>query len=188
MFFLGSCNTTYALEEIGQSKLHPASPLYFLKIIRENLEMKFAGNRKIVMIRRLEFATRRLREVKSLILANKFELIIPALENYWFQINSIPDKELGDQKLIAMIANNLSTHLEILENLYPNLSDVRVKMAIRTAINRLVQRLDMPNSTREHGCNFLAKEATMSSLLNETEKAVLKMRSEKCFKIMKEIY
>lgn len=178
----------YALEEIGQSKLHPASPLYFLKTVRENLEIKFAQTFRTKILRRLEFGTRRLREVKSLIKISNFELIIPTLENYWFQVSSLPEKDIKDEQLSKMISNNLSTHLETLEQIYPKIEDARAKMAVRTAVNRLVGRADISNSTRVHGCNFLSFEATTSAELNEVERVILKERAEKCFKILQEIY
>lgn len=174
------CNTAYALEDIGQSRLHPASPFYFLKTIRESLELKFAGTRKVVYIRRLEFATRRLREVKSLIQVGNFELIIPALENYSSQINSLPDQGLQEKEILQLIENNLSNHLEVLQQIYYQIENPRAKMAIRAAINRILQRADLPPSARLLGCSFLSKEAS-SSALNEVEKTVLLERVKKCF-------
>lgn len=180
MIFLGSCNTAYALEEIGQSRIHPAHPLYFLKAIRENLELKFAGTTKVVYIRRLEFATRRLREVKSLIGVGRFELITPALENYLSQINALPDKGMQDEEVLKMIGDNLSIHLEVLQRLYSQIENPGAKMAIRSTMNRIMQREDLPGSARENICNFMEREAS-SSALNEVEKTVLLQRAEKCF-------
>ena len=74
--------------DIGISKITPASFFYFLKTIRENLEMKMALTPHVKQIRLLEFATRRLREAKSLI-GIKEDLISPTLERYWFHINSL---------------------------------------------------------------------------------------------------
>lgn len=182
MIFLGSCSTAYAMEEIGQSRIHPAHPLYFLKTVRENLELKFAGTTKVVYIRRLEFATRRLREVKSLIGVGRFELIISALENYLSQINALPDKGMQEKDILKMIGDNLSIHLEVLQALYSQIETPRAKMAIRAAINRIMQREDLPIPARENICNFMEKEAS-SSALNEVEKAVLLQRVKKCLSL-----
>lgn len=179
MIFLGSCSTVYAMEEIGQSRLHPAHPLYFLKTVRENLELKFAGTTKVVYIRRLEFATRRLREVKSLIGVGNFELIVPTLENYLFQINTLPDKGMQEREVLKMIGDNLSIHLKVLQKIYTEAENPRAKMAIRSTINRIIERADLPISARMPVCNFMEREAS-SSALNEVERAVLLQRAEKC--------
>ena len=51
--------------DIGYSKLDPSSPVYFLKVIRENIEMKTAVTQRVKWLRSLEFTTRRLREARS---------------------------------------------------------------------------------------------------------------------------
>ncbi len=187
MLFLGSCHSAYALEDIGQSRLHPASPFYFLKTIRENLELKFAGTRKVVYIRRLEFATRRLREVKSLIKLGNFELIIPTLENYASQLSALPDQGMQEKEVLQVIENNLANHLEVLQQIYYQIENPKAKMAIRSAVNRIIQREDLPASARESVCNFLQKEASASGL-NSTETAVLLERARKCREAMLKIY
>lgn len=182
IIFLTSCNVAYAKEnDIGQSQIHPAHPLYFLKTIRESLELKFAGTKRVTFIRRLEFATRRLREVKSLINVGNFELIIPTLERYWSEVSSLPQKDIEDQEIVKMIQDNLIIHLEVLKEVYDKVDNLRAKMAIRSVVNRIIQRADVPNYGRLPVCNFLAKEASASSL-NEVEKAILSERAESCFK------
>lgn len=81
--------------DIGVSKITPASFFYFLKTVRENLEMKLALTPHVKLIRQLEFATRRLRETKSLV-GGREDLIQPTMERYWSYINSLPDKDLKD--------------------------------------------------------------------------------------------
>ena len=184
---LTSCSAAFASEnDIGQSQIHPAHPFYFLKTIRENLELKFAGTTRVTFIRRLEFATRRLREVKSLTQIGNFELIIPTLEKYWLQINSLPQKDIEDKEVVKMIQDNLVIHLDVLERVYQKVENVRAKMAIRSAINRLVQRADVPNYAKLPACNFLTKEAS-SSALNEVERIVLSDRAEDCFKSLRHL-
>jgi len=46
----------FAVDDIGQSKIYPTSPLYFLKSVKEILELKFAPTSEIKAIRYLEFS------------------------------------------------------------------------------------------------------------------------------------
>ena len=181
LIFLGNCSSAYASQDlIGKSQLHPAHPLYFLKPVREILEMHFAQTRRVKFIRQLEFATRRLREVRSLIDAKREDLIEPNLEKYWYHIQKLPDKDLADGELVAAIKGATSVHLEVLENVYSVVENKRAKMSIRSAINRLSQRQDLELKTKNRICNFLQKEAS-SSALNEVEKAILLERVQKCY-------
>lgn len=182
MFFIfSSGNVAWANEDqIGQSRIHPASPFYFLKTIRESFELKFAGTKRIRLLRELEFATRRLREVKSLLTKDQ-DLIPPTLEKYKSHLNTLPDKNLEDQKLLTRIQESLNVHFDVLEKVYGNTSNPRAKRAIRAAINRISQRPDLPNYARIPICNFLSKEASGSGL-NDTEKAVLTDRAQSCLK------
>ncbi len=67
-----SCNNVFAIEnDIGFSKITPDSPIYFLKALRENFELKLALTPHVKLVRQLEFATRRLREAKTLVWQNQ---------------------------------------------------------------------------------------------------------------------
>lgn len=177
-----SCKVAFANEDqIGQSRLDPSSPFYFLKTIRENLELKFAGIPRVRLLRELEFATRRLREVKALMVKDQ-DLIPPTLEKYKAHLNSLPDKNLEDGEVLTRIKESMNVHFEVLESIYNQVTNPRVKMSIRAVINKLAQRPDLPNYTRLPICNFLSKEAS-SSALNDTEKAVLTDRAQKCIQI-----
>lgn len=178
--------SAYAQEDaIGQAQIHPASPLYFLKAIKENLEMGFAATSNIKEIRHLEFATRRLREVKTLVSLNsdptsrEQDLIPPTLERYISHINSLTDKRQKTDDFAKVMQINLQIHLNTLRQVYNQTTSPRAKMFIRSAINRISQREDMPMQAKASICNFFAKEAS-SSALNETEKAVLSKRANKC--------
>lgn len=183
--FLGSCGAVFAKEDdIGSSQIHPASPLYFLKAIRENLENVLAQTPRVKLIRSLEFGTRRLREVKTLVNINREDFIPSTLEKYWFHIKSIPDTQLTDKDFELEVKNSLAVHLKELEKVYEKLSDSRAKMFTRSTINKIIQRADIPEYARTPACYFLQKEASQSAL-NETEKAVLKERVENCFNYLK---
>ncbi|MBI2018160.1 hypothetical protein HYS96_00460 [Candidatus Daviesbacteria bacterium] len=189
VIFLASCNSALAYEnDIGQSQINPASPLYFLKAVRESLEMHFAQTTNIKLIRSLEFATRRLREVKSLIPGNRQDLIEPTLDRYWVLVASLPvPKDLKTASFFAKeISNNLVIHIQTLEKVYPQISNPRAKMAVRNVLNRLTDRQDIPSDARAPVCDFFAKEAT-SSALNDVEKLVLTSRAQKCYASLKSL-
>lgn len=181
IIFLTSCNVYAQDNDIGYSQLHPAHPLYFLKSIREEFEKYFAKVPKVKFMRSLEFATRRLREVKSLITVERQDLVEPNLERYWFYISSLPDKDLEDNELRETIEDTLVIHIKTLTKIYPQLSNLRAKMSIRSVLNRLTQRADLPDYAKLSVCEFLAIEATSSAQLNEAERAILKERSQTCF-------
>lgn len=170
--------SAFALEDIGYSKIHPASAFYFLKTIRENLEFKFAQTTHAQNLRRLEFAFRRLREAKTLLPINQ-DLITPTLERYIAHLNSLTDKHQQNDEFAEVLADNLIIHLQVLQKIYDQASNLRAKMSIRSAMNRIIQRADVPNYAKLPVCNFFAKEASSSSL-NQTEKTVLIERSDKC--------
>jgi hypothetical protein len=180
LLILGSCSSVYAKEnDIGFSRLDPSSPLYFLKTIRENLEMQLAFTPRVKLLRQLEFATRRLREARTLMTKNA-DLIPPTMERYSSYLKSLPEKDLEDSEVVIRIKESLAVHLETLYKMYEQVTTIRAKIAIRAAINRIAQRADIPQYARLPACNFLAKEAS-SSALNDTERVVLAERAQKCF-------
>lgn len=168
------------VNDIGYSRIHPASPLYFLKTIRENLEMKLAQTTRVRNLRQLEFATRRLREVKTLIPINQ-DLIPPTLERYMAHLNSLSENHLkSEQQFADDLKNNLSIHLAVLRQIYDAGANIRSKMFIRSVMNRVIKRADVPNFAKLPVCNFFLREAS-SSALNQTEQLVLKDRAQSCF-------
>ncbi len=180
LIFLGSCNLAFAESiEIGSSRINPSSPLYFLKTIRESVEMHFASTPRTQRVRRLEFATRRLREVNALVSAGREDLIQPTLERYWSQVNSLPDKSLEDKEIASLIGGTIANHVSILEQVYTQIKNPTAKMAIRSVINKFLGRSDLFSQTRFSVCAFLSQEAS-SSALNEVERAIFKDRSQKC--------
>lgn len=202
VIFLGSCNPALAYEnDIGQSKIHPASPLYFLKSVREILELKFAGTTHVRAIRQMEFAHRRLREVNSLVQSNRQDLIAPNLERYWSHLRElIGIVNLRDESLAREVSGTAISHLTTLLKVYDQITDPRAKMSVRTTIfklsewdEQLISKFNQVTQekyaqkvipSRLSACNFLSKEAS-SSALNETEKVVLLERARKCLEIKK---
>lgn len=170
-------------EDIGYSTISPASPFYFLKGVREYLELKFAGTYHIKMLRQLEFAKRRLRETRTLLTIDQ-ELIVPTLERYIAHMNRVTDKHLPNAEFVMQIQDDLAVHLAALERIYAQADNPRAKMAIRSAMNRIIQREDVANEAKLPVCEIFLKEAS-SSALNQTEQVVLQNRAQKCLKIKK---
>ncbi len=183
--------TTYASEasrsatiaDIGHSRIDPASPWYFLKTVRENLEMKLAQTKRVKDLRMLEFATRRLREARTLILKNE-DLIPPTLERYAAHLRGLKQLHTENTQFGEDLKNNLSIHLQVLEQIYNLTQNSRTQMAIRTAMFRIIQRTDVANSDKLPVCSFFSKEAT-SSALNSTEQYVLSQRAKECLQNLK---
>lgn len=169
----------FAASDIGYSRLHPASPLYFLKAVRESLELKFAGTTRVRMLRELEFAERRLREAKTLLSINQ-DLIQPTLERYIATLNRLPDGHQEKDELGLKIKDALKVHLAVLEQMYPKAANAKAKMAIRSVMNRVIKRADVVSSAKLPVCALFSKEAS-SSALNEVERMVLTERAQKCF-------
>lgn len=185
LIFFGSCNKVYASEnDIGQSQIHPLSPLYFLKTVRETLEMHFAQTPKVKFLRQLEFATRRLREVKALVPTQRQDLIEPTMERYWHHISFIPDKNLEIEDLSKQISDNLVIHIKTLKEIYSQLTNKRAKMAVRSVLHKLMGRVDIPNYARAPICQFFGKVATQSADLVETERVILLERAKRCHQIL----
>lgn len=180
-FYLLLVTPVFALEDIGYSRIHPASPLYFLKGVREKLELHFAQTYRVKVFRQLEFATRRLRESRTL-LATDQELIQPTLERYIAHLNSFSDRH--QQEDFSKIQDNLGFHVKVLQQIYDAASNLKAKMAIRSAMNRIIQRADVPNDAKALVCDLFLKEAS-SSALNQTEQMVLLERGRKCLEIKK---
>lgn len=180
--FLGSCGVALAQDtDIGTSLIHPAHPFYFLKTVRENIEIQFAQTPRVKMVRQLEFATRRVREVKALVSMKNHGFVEPTLERYWFHMNTVIQYRPREEWLTRLLNHTIATHLKEFEKLYEQ-TDQRGKRAIRTAIFRILNSSDIPAEERAQRCKFLIKEASASGL-NETEATILQERSQKCFKL-----
>lgn len=179
---------TLALEEatssaqevnIGYSRINPTSPFYFLKTIRENLEFKLALTPRVRILRQLEFATRRLREARTLVNLKKEDLVPATLERYASYLNIPVDKKSSDSEILTKVKEEFTSHLQVLKQMY-NQSNLRSKMAIRLTMYRIIQRTDLPVEVNKSICNLFAKESS-SSALNQTEQVVLASRAKSCF-------
>ncbi|OGE38401.1 hypothetical protein A3B45_00840 [Candidatus Daviesbacteria bacterium RIFCSPLOWO2_01_FULL_39_12] len=181
---------------VGASIIHPAHPLYFLKTIRENFELKFAANPKTAVIRKIEFLTRRIREVKSLMHYQRPDLISSTLEKYAKILDDISGMDTQKRDVVNMAQDEVANHLVILIKRYTQLENNRAKISFRRTISRISQwNIEMTKRLNTGGytdlakkqiqlnlpaCQFLSKEAS-SSALNDVERVVLKKRADKCF-------
>ncbi len=185
--FAAEATPSVQINDIGYSRIDPTSPFYFLKTIRENLEMKLAQTTRVRNLRQLEFATRRLREAKTLVGKNE-DLIPPTLERYMAHLNSLTENHLkSEQQFADDLKNNLSIHLALLRQIYDQGVSIRTKMFIRSVMNRVIKRADVPNYVKLPVCNFFLREASSSSL-NQTEQLVLRDRGQNCLESIKVLH
>ena len=143
------------------------------------MELKFAFTPRVKGLRQLEFATRRLREARTIIQTNP-DLIPPTLEKYSYHLNILFDKNFKNEEVLAQVNKDLITHLEVLQQIYNESSDIRAKMAIRSTINRIIIRANISYKDKLPVCTFFAKEASAAAL-NQTEKFVIQDRAQRCF-------
>src|SRR3989344_6673480 len=212
---LGGCNTTFAQAkdasasadqliktvaipgavDLGESLVHPGSPLYFLKTLREKIEVALDGTPETKSMRQVEFAQRRLREVNSLVKARKQDLIPQTLEAYKVHLQKAEQFSKIDEELTVKVGEAIARHLDVLQRVYDNVGNPTAKAAIRAAIerseeqnSRLIEKLStVPQQKlirkiagrQAYACNFLMREAT-SSGLNDSERESLKKRVETC--------
>lgn len=178
-YLLQTTSSVFAAESIGPSRLDPYSPFYFLKGVREYLELKSAQTHRIKTLKQFEFAVRRLREVKALI-PKRQDLIQPTLERYIANLNQIPHQHKTNDEFEILMKNNLPAHLEHLVQSYDLITNLKAKMALRSAMNRIIRRRDLLAEARIPVCYLFLKEASASAL-NQAERVVLSQRAKQCF-------
>lgn len=188
IIILSFSNTVFAQEtvsasnNIGVSRIDPSSAFYFLKPIREDLEIKFAKIPREKILKQLEFATRRLREAKTLMTTTHQDLVQPTLERYWDHLQNVLNFRPRDEALTRSIRQTLALHLRVLDNMSPKANQKQARIAIRATISRISLKGDLDGPDIKFACNLLQKEAS-SSGLNEVEKVVLLQRIKSCLTI-----
>lgn len=178
--------------KIGQAQLDPSSPFYFLKTIREGIELKFSTTPRIKLIRYFEFSVRRLREVEALILKDKQQWIEPVLVSYRQDVDTLYDLVSEDTDI--WVADRLGEQLNWLISRYDKLKDPRAQLAARASIEKLVKhnsrmladpKIDQGQLIgkialdQSLGCLFLIKEAT-DSALTQAERVLIGDDAGKC--------
>lgn len=186
----------HAQAEISTSQITPASPFYFFESVKEALELKFAESVQDKGLKYFKFAQQRIIEAKQLVKENRTDLIPPLLERYYSNLNKVLG--LGNDKALGpYLVDEVGKNAIALNQLEDQTENPKAKMSIRALIYRILiwtedfyQRLnpDQKNNllakTKANQaiiCDFLSKEAS-SSALNQTEKAVLLERVQKCLK------
>ncbi|MBI2600382.1 hypothetical protein HYW42_00345 [Candidatus Daviesbacteria bacterium] len=195
IFFALPVGVFASVPEIGQSQISPASAGYFLKMVKEDIELKLAQTDNVKFMRQMEFAVRRLREVKSLISEKREDLIEPNLIKYQDHIKKLERYSSGNQDLQVLADERIATHINLLISLYPNIKNTRAQLSIRAAVQNLekrnrqeIKRLDKDlrakvwgktSLTQKLACEFLQKEST-NSVLTQAEKKLVNIKAEEC--------
>ena len=191
---LGTLDESGAID-IGESLIHPASPLYFLKAIREKIEMYIASSNEEKAITEIEFAQRRLRETNALVKIKKQDLIPQVLERYKLHIKEAGNFASRNDELTIRVGEAVARHLDVLQRVYDAVGNPRAKAAVRAALERaeehnrmLVRKLELiPQQElirkvalrQALACKFMMREAS-SSALNDTERAFLSDKVKMC--------
>jgi colicin import membrane protein len=181
--------------DVGESLIPPTSPLYFLKSLRERLEMALTFSSEGKVIRQLEFAQRRLREVRSLVKNKHQEEIDETLVSYQKHIEQAENFAKDNEDLKIKVGEAVSRHSDVLQKVYDSVGNMEAKEALLENITRAqVQTetiLQSVNETRQKilndnvslrltiSCNFLGREST-SSAVSEEKKVLLKAKFVEC--------
>lgn len=165
-------------DNIGTARIDASSPLYFLKSVREILELKFAKTTQDKANIQLEFTIRRIREVKSLARTSREDLIEPTLEKYVWHLQELKGITLflKDEDMVNKVNGSIITQMNTLQEVFKVVNDPKAKRSIRLTIFRISENFTAPRSA---ACNFLSKEAS-SSAISDVERVVLLNRVEKC--------
>lgn len=182
--------------DVGKSLIAPNSPLYFLKNLRERLEIKTASDEKVKATRELEFSIRRIREVKSLIKSGKEDLIPATLEKYKEHLKNSRSwlRTVGAGPMLEA-GNGVARHLFVLQSLYLETTTKEAKRGLLGASKeafsynkKLVEELSVGEQQalikqialrQASFCQFLERLAD-DTLWNQTERAVLKEEVISC--------
>lgn len=188
--------------EVGDSLISPSSSLYFLKAIREKIEIYFSATEQIRTQHELEFSVRRLREVRTLIEEGREDLIEETLSKYWEHLNLVEKQSNGKYGIRGEIGASIARHMYVLQSLYYNTNEETAKRAIRASVQKVLDHnwklltgADLGLDERENlsdkiairqiaGCQFLNEESNNTSI-SEAERSILKEYVEGCQKHIK---
>lgn len=189
--------------EVGDSLISPSSGLYFLKALRERIELYFSDTNQVKTQRELEFSVRRIREAKTLIDEKREDLIEVTLQKYRNHLDAVQKLSNGGRGMNVNVGASVARHMYVLQSLYYNINDLAAKRAVRTSIQRVLEHnWDLLNSKelalvektalseqialrQIAGCKFLSDE-TNNTAFNESEREILKEYVEGCKTKIKE--
>ncbi len=165
---------------VGESRISPASPLYFIKYLRENFEMFLTGSNNALLYRQLEFGRRRLREIQTLIKEKRLDLVDRNLDRYRSSMKSVDELASKVPQEQLQVATTLSQYQDSLRHLYGEIADLPIKQKILLQVDRdrqfdsrllnnlnvspRPQILDYLNLRQEVICKFLEKEASATGM------------------------
>ncbi len=171
-----SAETHPGAVEVGQALIAPNSSLYPLKKLKEKVELSLTFTTQGKVIRHLEFAQRRLREVNTLLKVQRQDLVSATLADYRFSIEQSLNHSTPDLKVT--VGEALSRHLDVLQRIYDGVGSQQAKKAILQSIESvqnhhrsLLTTLDPTHQAllqqkikvrASFACNFLARESTSS--------------------------
>lgn len=182
----------------AQARISPSSPLFFLKAVRENIELSLALTKQVRRIRTLEFAGRRLREVNSLIGTPDEPLIESSLLHYRKLTGDLDKLTTSGEDLKVWAAEGEGEHLNTLLDDYPKISDRNAKGSVLATIEVLeshnralagtikdsIQKrelIDRIATSQARTCNFYAQRLKDGNL-NDVNKTILAKLLGKCNK------
>lgn len=132
--------TPSAEEEIYTPKLLPDSPFYFLKRIKEGIELFLAQAPEAKAEKYAELATRRIAEAKVMIKRNKNQFVVKLMEKHQEHLDKAEKKieeakEKGKdvERVLAIVAEATSIHQKVLADVYEKVPE-QAKEAIEHAM------------------------------------------------------
>ena len=186
---------TFALghdpNNIGRAFIVPSSPLYSLKVIKENIERKFATTENSRLKRELEYSSRRIREVKGLIDDKHEEYILSTLERYRDHLKTLEGMSGDDKQARRDVIENVMHQPDLLMELYKQTHTKDGRRGIRSAIERVqkylwgIDEFKVSIDKQISICEFLNDEL-VSDLLNDSEKVILEEIVLECMEKMPE--
>lgn len=121
-------------------KLLPDSPFYFLKKIKEKIELFLTQSPEEKSEKYTELATRRIAEVKIMINKNKFQLVEKLVKQHQEHLDKAEEeikeaKEKGRdvERILGIVAQATSTHQKVLAEVYEKVPQ-QAKEAIEAAM------------------------------------------------------
>lgn len=166
--------------DVGHALIAPDSPFYFIKAIKERIEMALASTDDVKASRQLEFAQRRLREVNTLVDHKRQDLVRPTLAKYQTEVQNAEDLSSNSQDLQTRVGEALARNIDVLQRVYDQVGNETAKAAILENIQRAESRVrettqNLPTGAQQKfigntaayqaaACKFFLRESTASAL------------------------
>lgn len=149
--------TPSAEEEIYTPRLLPDSPFYFLKRIKERIELFLAQVPEAEAEKYTEFATRRIAEAKMMIKKNKHQFVVKLMERHKEhltkaeeKIEEAKDKGRDVERVLEIVVEATSIHQKVLAEVYEKVPE-QAKEAIEHA-------MEVSSKGQERALEAISKE------------------------------